>query len=67
MVTAVKPLRWAPGTRKAIAQMPKEVKAAFGHTLNVGTFGGKADKAKPLRGVGSGVLEVVEDHAGKHL
>jgi phage-related protein len=60
----VKPLKWAPGTRKAIGRMPKEVKAAFGHALNVATFGGKADTAKPLRGIGSGVLEVVEDHDG---
>ena len=38
--------------------------AAFGFALHVAETGGKAMTAKPLKGLGSGVLEVVEDHDG---
>ena len=36
----------------------------LGVALSVAQFGGKHPKAKPWKGEGSGVLEVVEDHDG---
>jgi len=32
--------------------------------LSVAQFGGKHPKAKPWKGEGSGILEIVEDHRG---
>ncbi len=43
---------------------PEGVKDEIGSALSVAQFGGKHPKAKPWKGEGSGVLEVVEDHRG---
>lgn len=43
---------------------PEGVKDEIGSALSVAQFGGKHPKAKPWKGEGSGVLEVVEDHKG---
>jgi len=40
------------------------VKDEIGAALSVAQFGGKHPKAKPWKGEGAGVLEVVEDHRG---
>ena len=55
---------FGPSVLKALRALPPDVKAAFGFALNIAETGGKAMTAKPLRGLGSGVLEVVEDHDG---
>jgi phage-related protein len=41
---------------------PEAVKDGIGTALSVAQFGGKHPAAKPWKGAGSGVLEVVEDH-----
>jgi len=43
---------------------PESVKDRIGTALSVAQFGGKHPAAKPWKGAGSGVLEIVEDHAG---
>ena len=43
---------------------PEPVKDAIGVALSVAQFGGKHPDAKPWKGEGPGVLEVVEDHRG---
>ena len=43
---------------------PEAVKDTIGTALSVAQFGGKHPAAKPWRGEGPGVLEIVEDHAG---
>jgi phage-related protein len=40
------------------------VKDEIGNALGVAQFGGKHPAAKPWKGQGSGVFEVVEDHDG---
>ena len=55
---------FGPGVLKALKAMPTDVKAAFGFALHIAETGGKAAAAKPLKGLGSGVMEVVEDHDG---
>ena len=60
----MKVCRWGPGTLKAIRDMPDDIRSAFGHALHIASLGGRADGAKPMKGLGSGVLEVVEDHDG---
>jgi phage-related protein len=41
---------------------PEPVKDHIGTALSVAQFGGKHPAAKPWKGQGSGVFEVVEDH-----
>ena len=43
---------------------PEAVKDDIGTALSVAQFGGKHPHAKPWRGEGPGVFEVVEDHRG---
>lgn len=40
------------------------MKDGIGTALSVAQFGGKHPAAKPWKGAGSGVLEVLEDHDG---
>ncbi len=59
-----KPLEWAGATRKDLAAFPAEVQRGIGKALQAAQFGEKHPSAKPWKGDGSGVLEVVEDHRG---
>jgi phage-related protein len=43
---------------------PETVQADMGYALGVAQLGGKHPHAKPWKGEGSGVLEVVEDFRG---
>lgn len=43
---------------------PEAVKDEIGVAFSVAQFGGKHPSAKPWKGEGSGVLEIVEDHRG---
>src|SRR2546421_5352261 len=45
-------------------EFPERVRDEIGAALSVAQFGGKHPKAKPWKGEGTGVLEVVEDHRG---
>jgi phage-related protein len=47
-----------------LLQFPEAVKDAMGVALSVAQFGGKHPAAKPWKGEGPGVLEIVEDHRG---
>ena len=40
--------------------MPEDVQDTFGHALDLAQAGEKYDDAKPLKGLGSGVIEAVE-------
>ena len=43
---------------------PPMVQDEIGYALYLAQIGGKSVSAKPLRGLGAGVLEVVSDHRG---
>jgi phage-related protein len=43
---------------------PEAVKNRIGSSLSMVQFGGKHPNAKPWKGSGPGVLEIVEDHRG---
>lgn len=60
----LKPLRWVGSSRDDLLAMPAQVRREVGYALFVAQEGGKADNTKPLKGLGSGVLEVLEDHDG---
>ncbi len=61
-----KPLIWIGTSLEDLRKFPEEVKDEMGYALDVAQNGGKADSAKPLKGIvtGAGVLEVVDDFDG---
>jgi len=59
-----KPLYWVGSAKKDLLTFPEAVKDGIGTALSVAQFGGKHPAAKPWKGEGSGVLEIVEDHRG---
>jgi len=59
-----KPLFWINSSLNDLLVVPEEVKNEIGSSLSVAQFGGKHPNAKPWKGSGPGVLEIVEDHRG---
>ena len=59
-----KPLDWVGSSKKDFLTFPARVKDEMGVALGVAQFGGKHPSAKPWKGQGPGVLEIVEDHSG---
>lgn len=57
-----KPLFWIGSAKSDLLEFPEAVKDEIGIALSVAQFGGKHPKAKPWKGEGPGVLEIVEDH-----
>lgn len=57
-------LIWAGDARKVVQGFPKGVRADMGYALKEAQEGRKAKSAKPLTGLGAGVLEIVADHVG---
>lgn len=63
-VPGEKPLFWIGSSKGDLLEFPEAVKDEIGVALSVAQFGGKHPKAKPWKGEGPGVLEIVEDHDG---
>ena len=59
-----KPLFWVGSSKRDLQAFPERVKDDIGTALSVAQFGEKHPSAKPWKGVGGGVFEVVEDHHG---
>ncbi len=59
-----KELFWIGSSYRELLRFPERVKDGIGTALGVAQFGGKHPSAKPWKGEGPGVLEIVEDHAG---
>ena len=59
-----KPLLWVGSAKRDLLEFPELVKDMIGVALSVAQFGGKHPSAKPWKGEGPGVLEIVEDHRG---
>jgi phage-related protein len=59
-----KPLFWVGSSKADLLDFPELVKDGIGIALSVAQFGGKHPHAKPWKGEGAGVLEVVEDFRG---
>jgi phage-related protein len=62
-VPGEKPLFWTGSSKDDLLAFPEAVIDEIGTTLSVAQFGGHPS-AKPWRGEGPGVFEVVEDHRG---
>jgi len=59
-----KPLFWVGSSKRELLAFSEEVRDELGVALSVAQFGGKHPNAKPWKGEGPGVLEIVEDHRG---
>lgn len=57
-------LEWIGSTKKDILKLPEAVRKDFGYALYLAEMGDKSPHAKPLRGIGGGVMEVVENDDG---
>lgn len=58
------PLFWIGDSKAVLMEFPEEAKDAIGTALAVAQFGGKHPAAKPWKGEGPGVFEIVEDQMG---
>jgi phage-related protein len=63
-VRGEKPLFWIASSLEDLLAFPETVKDEIGGALSVAQFGSKHPSAKPWKGEGPGVLEIVEDHRG---
>ena len=63
-VPGEKPLYWIGSSLKDITRFPVKAQRSVGFALSAAQYGGKHPAAKPWKGEGSGVLEVVKDHDG---
>jgi phage-related protein len=61
-VPGEKPLFWTGSSKDDLLSFPDAVITEIGMVLSVAQFGGKHPSAKPWRGEGPGVFEVIEDH-----
>lgn len=59
-----KPVHWVGSSKRDFLDFPEPVRDEMGNALGVAQFGGMAPTAKPWKGLGPGVLEIVESHDG---
>ena len=59
-MTEIRPLHWVGSSKEDLIAMPDDVRNDMGFALYLAQIGMKSPDAKPLKGMGSGVLEVVE-------
>jgi phage-related protein len=59
-----RPLHWVGSSKRDFLGFPAAVKDDMGNALGIAQFGGTAPAAKPWKGLGPGILEIVESHRG---
>ena len=63
-MTTQAPVHWIGSAKKDLLSFPDAVIGNFGYALGVAQLGGKHPAAKPWKGEGPGVFEIVEDFDG---
>jgi phage-related protein len=63
-VSAETPVHWIGSSKKDFLGFPQAAVSDMGYALGVAQLGGKHPSAKPWKGEGPGVFEIVEDHSG---
>jgi len=53
-----RPVSWIKAARKEFETFPADAQSIFLNALTIAAEGGKADIAKPMHGLGSGVFEI---------
>lgn len=56
-----RPLHWVGSSKRDLLAFPEDVVDAMGYALSVVQFGGYPPSAKPWKGLGPGVHEIVDD------
>jgi phage-related protein len=57
-----KPLFWIASSLSDLQAFPEAVQDKIGEALSLAQFGGKHPSAKPWKGTGPGLFEIVEDY-----
>jgi phage-related protein len=64
MTRLSRPVSWLKAALKDFLDFPAEAQEECKAALGIAAEGGKADIAKPMRGLGSGVFEIALAHRG---
>ena len=64
MTRSTRPISWVSAARKEFDGFPVGAQAICLTALTIAAEGGKADIAKPLKGLGSGVMEIALPYRG---
>ena len=64
MIPKTRPISWVKAVLKEFNTFPDGAQTIFLTARTIAAEGGKADNAKPLHGLGSGVLEIVVPFTG---
>lgn len=64
MVRNTRPISWIRGARKAFEAFPQATQVEAAQALTIIAEGGMPDVAKPLKGLGAGVMELALRHRG---
>jgi phage-related protein len=64
MTRPTRPVSWIGAAHKEFAKFPDEAQSICLAALTIAAEGGKADIAKPMKGLGSGVFEIALPHRG---
>ncbi len=64
MARNTRPVSWIKAARKDFDTFPESAQLELGRALTIAAEGGKADIAKPMKGLGSGVFEIALAYRG---
>jgi phage-related protein len=64
MTRTTRPISWVSAALKEFGRFPEGAQAICLAALTIAAEGGKADIAKPMKGFGSGVLEIALPYRG---
>jgi phage-related protein len=59
-----RPISWIKAARKDFEEFPEDVQSDMLDALTIAAEGGKADKAKPFKGVDGGMFEIALRYRG---
>ena len=59
----IRTVRWVGDARERLQEFPAQVRKDIGHALYLVQTGQTPPSAKPMRGIESGVFEIVDDYA----
>jgi phage-related protein len=59
-----RPLFWVGSARRDLLEFPRDVVRELGYLLGLVQHGGTPERAKPWKGLGYGVFELVQDWRG---
>ena len=64
MIRSTRPVSWINAARKAFESFPEGAQSICLAALTIAAEGGKADVAKPMKGLGSGIFEIALPYRG---